>query len=128
MDRLFPRRAMIAGRLASFCRATVVAAVALTLVACQQQFQTPSDLLFAPTFNKTRQNLPYTQNTQYDCRHFTGNGWKGIASGVVFDFSNRYQISQAGCFKTQQECLAWLSAMRSYIDVPHFIRCNPHSA
>lgn len=128
MDRLFPRRAMIAGRLASFCRATVVAAAALTLVACQQQFQTPSDLLFAPTFNKTRQNLPYTQNTQYDCRHFTGNGWKGIASGVVYDFSNRYQISQAGCFKTQQECLAWLSAMRSYIDVPRFIRCNPHSA
>ncbi|CTQ59169.1 MAG: hypothetical protein RIE06_28595 [Roseibium album] len=128
MDRQFRTRTQVSRRFKATCRSFLVAVAAIGLAACQQQFQTPSDLLFAPTFNKTRQNLPYTQNTQYDCRNFSGTGWKGIASGVVYDFSNRYQISQAGCFKTQQECQAWLSVMRSYIDVPRFIRCNPHTA
>lgn len=113
---------------ARFARCACVAGAAFALTACQPQFQSPSDLLFAPTFSKTRQNLPYTQGTQYDCRSFSGAGWKGIAAGVVNDFGNRYQVSQAGCFKSQETCLAWLSAMRSYIDVPRFIRCNPYSA
>lgn len=108
-------------------RATVIAA-ALALAACQNQFQTPSDLLFAPTFSKDLGNIPYTYNTPYDCRSFTGSGWKGIASGRVINFDRRYQISQAGCFKTEQECQAWLFYMRDYIDVPRFMRCNTYTA
>ncbi len=130
MVRHSSTRARTAGKFGSMCKVSFVAIATFALVACQSQsqFQTPSDLLFAPTFSKTRQNLPYTRNTPYDCRTFTGSGWKGIASGTVYDFSDRYQTSQAGCFKTQQQCLAWLSAMRSFIDVPRFIRCNPYSA
>ncbi|MBO6893605.1 MAG: hypothetical protein JJ866_16810 [Roseibium sp.] len=109
-------------------RAAAVATAILALAACQPQIQQPSDILFAPTFSKSRQNIPSTYNTPYDCRQFTGSGWKGIAGGVVYDFSTRYQISQAGCFKTQAECQSWLSVMRSYIDVPRFIRCNPYNA
>ncbi len=109
-------------------RNSVIVLLALGLAACQQQFQTPSDLLFAPTFSKNRSDIPYTQGTKFDCRNFSGSGWKGIASGVVYNFDQRYQISQAGCFASQQECTAWLYVMRSYIDVPRFIRCNPHTA
>lgn len=108
-------------------RLAVGLALALSLASCQQ-FQKPSDLLFAPTFNKSRQNIPYTYNTPYDCRSFSGSGWKGIASGRVYNFSNSYLISEAGCFKTEQECLAYLTVMRSYIDQPRYIRCNPYTA
>lgn len=128
MVRQNSTRAHVARNFGSLCKVSFVALATFGLVACQSQFQTPSDLLFAPTFSKTRQNLPYTRNTPYDCRTFTGSGWKGIASGTVYDFSDRYQTSQAGCFKTQDQCLAWLSAMRSFIDVPRFIRCNPYTA
>lgn len=109
-------------------RVAVTLAAALGLAACQSQFQQPSDLLFAPTFSKNRSDIPYTSNTQYDCRRFTGNGWKGIASGRIHNFGENYQISQAGCFPTQNECQAWLLVMRGYIDVPRFMRCAPHSA
>ncbi|MCK7612766.1 hypothetical protein [Roseibium sediminicola] len=109
-------------------RVTAVLAVSLALGACQSQFQKPSDLLFAPTFSKNRSDLPYTANTQYDCRAFTGNGWKGIASGRIHNFGQDYQLSQAGCFKSQNECQAWLMVMRGYIDVPRYMRCAPHSA
>lgn len=109
-------------------RAATIVAASVALLACQSQIQQPSDILFAPTFSKERGNIPGTFNTPYDCRHFTGSGWKGIAGGVVYNFEKRYQISQAGCFKTQGECLSWLSIMRSYIDVPRFIRCNPYTA
>lgn len=102
-------------------------AIVLSLASCQQ-FQTPEDLLFAPTFNKSRQNIPYTYNTPYDCRSFAGSGWKGIAGGRVYNFSNSYVISEAGCFKTQKECLAYLTVMRTYIDQPKYIRCNPYTA
>lgn len=128
MVRQISTRALVARHFGSLCRVSFVALATLGLVACQSQFQTPSDLLFAPTFSKARQNLPYTRNTPYDCRTFTGSGWKGIAGGTVYDFDNRYQTSQAGCFQTQDQCLAWLSVMRSFIDVPSFIRCNPYSA
>lgn len=108
-------------------RFAALATAALSLAACQQ-YQTPSDLLFSPTFNKSRQNIPYTYNTPYDCRTFQGSGWKGIAAGRVVNFSQKYVISEAGCFPTRQECEAYLSLMRSYIDVPRYIRCNPYSA
>ncbi|WP_299816692.1 hypothetical protein [uncultured Roseibium sp.] len=100
---------------------------ALGMAACQQ-YQTPSDLLFAPGFSTTRQSIPYTYNTPYDCRNFSGSGWKAIASGLVHNFGDQYRISQAGCFKTQSECQAYLSVMHSYIDVPRFMRCNPYTA
>jgi len=109
-------------------RAVAVIAAAVSLGACQSQFQKPSDLLFAPTFSKNRADIPYTSNTPYDCRAFTGSGWKGIASGRIHNFGENYQISQAGCFPTQSECQAWLLVMRSYIDVPRYMRCAPHSA
>jgi len=109
-------------------RVATVLAATIGLAACQSQIQTPSDLLFAPTFSKNRSDIPYTSNTRYDCRAFTGSGWKGIASGRIHNFGENYQISQAGCFKTQSECQAWLVVMRGYIDIPRFIRCAPHSA
>ncbi|MEM9631300.1 MAG: hypothetical protein AAGA50_08245 [Pseudomonadota bacterium] len=117
-----------ARRLKTGLRIAPAIAATFALAACQSQFQQPSDLLFAPTFSKTRQNIPYTYNTPYDCRTFTGSGFKGIAGGVVYDFDKRYVISQAGCFQSQQECQAWLSVMRSYIDVPRFIGCQPYVA
>ena len=128
MHRQIPAPAKTVQGLKSSLRFFLVTIAVLAMTGCQQQFQTPSDLLFAPTFTKNRQYFPYTQNTRYDCRNFSGSGWKGIASGVVYDFSDRYTVSQAGCFSTQEECIAWLSFMRSYIDVPRFIGCNPHTA
>ncbi|TYC52258.1 hypothetical protein FMN50_18050 [Rhodobacterales bacterium] len=101
--------------------------LAFSVAACQQ-FEKPSDLLFAPTFNKSRMNIPYLYNTEYDCRTFTGSGWKGIASGTVNNFSQSYVISEAGCFKSQNECQAYLAIMHRYIDRPRFIRCNPYTA
>ncbi|WP_157738814.1 hypothetical protein [Labrenzia sp. VG12] len=109
-------------------RVVATLSAALLMAGCQSQFQQPSDLLFAPTFSKTRQNIPYTYNTPYDCRTFTGSGWKGIASGKVNNFDQTYLISQAGCFKTQQECEAWIFYMRGYIDIPRFMRCNTYTA
>ncbi len=112
-------------------RLVAALAAAVSMAACQPYPSSGNlveDLLFSPTFTKNRQDLPTTYNTPYDCRSFTGSGWKGIASGVVHNFDQNYQISQAGCFKTQQECQAYLAVMRSYIDIPRFIRCNPYSA
>jgi len=109
-------------------RLAAAVAAAIVLAGCQPQIQTASDLLFAPTFSKSRQNIPNTHNTAYDCRTFTGTGWKGIASGQVINFEKKFMISQAGCFKTQQECKAWILHMRGYIDVPRFMRCNPYTA
>jgi len=109
--------------------ATLVAG--LSLAACQQYQSSDGlvyDLLFTPTFAKNRQDLPYTYNTPYDCRTFQGSGWKGIAGGVVINFDKKYRISEAGCFKTQAECQAYLAVMRGYIDVPRYIRCNPYTA
>lgn len=116
-----------AGGLKTGLRLAAAVTAAVSLAACQQ-FQTPSDLLFAPTFTKNRQDIPKTYNTPYDCRTFSGTGWKGIAGGVVVNFGQKYQLSQAGCFQTERECQAYLAVMRSYIDVPRFIRCNPYSA
>lgn len=118
----------VARRRKTGIRIAPVLALFFGLAACQSQFQQPSDLLFAPTFSKSRQNIPYTYNTPYDCRNFTGSGWKGIAGGVVYNFDQRYQLSQAGCFRSEPECLAWLQVMRGYIDVPRYIRCNPYTA
>ncbi|WP_305988834.1 hypothetical protein [Roseibium sp. MMSF_3544] len=116
-----------ARKFASVLKASLVATAALGLVACQQ-VQTPYGLFGGPAFSKDRNQIPYTRNTQYDCRNFSGSGWKGIASGTVYNFEVRYVISQAGCFNTKPECEAWLVLMRSYIDVPKFIRCNAYSA
>lgn len=109
-------------------KTALVIAACIGLTACQSQFQQPSDLLFAPTFSKTPQNIPNTYQTAYDCRTFTGSGWKGIAGGRVFDFDRRYPVSRAGCFKTQAECQAFLTVMRQYIDMPNYMRCNPYTA
>lgn len=109
-------------------RLAATLAASLGLAACQSQFQTPSDLLFAPTFSKNRSDIPYTRNTPYDCNTFSGSGWKGIAGGRVHNFGQDYQLSQAGCFRSQSECQAWLLVMRSYIDVPRYMRCAPHNA
>ncbi|WP_428649937.1 hypothetical protein [Roseibium sp.] len=112
-------------------RLTPALVAAAGLAACQptqSSGRLVEDLLFSPTFTKNRQDIPYTYNTPYDCRSFTGSGWKGIASGVVHNFGQKYQLSQAGCFRTQQECQAYLAVMRGYIDIPYFIRCNPYSA
>jgi hypothetical protein len=115
-------------------RVAAVFAAGLSLAACQAYDTSAGTggvvetLLFSPTFAKNRQNIPYTYNTPYDCRSFTGSGWKGIAGGRVQNFDQSYMISQAGCFKTQNECQAWLSFMRGYIDIPNYMRCNPHTA
>ncbi|MEP4770960.1 MAG: hypothetical protein ABJY83_23885 [Roseibium sp.] len=109
-------------------RIAAVMAVAFALAACQPQFQTPSDLLFAPTFSKSRESIPNPAGTQYDCRTFEGSGWQGITSGVVIDFDNRINISRAGCFKTKAECEAYVTLMSGYIDQQRFMRCRPHTA
>jgi hypothetical protein len=109
-------------------RVAAVLSLAVGLGSCQSQFQKPSDLLFAPTFAKNRQDIPYTYNTPYDCRSFSGSGWKGIASGRVENFDQNYVISQAGCFQSQQECRAWILYMRNYIDMPRYMRCEPFTA
>ncbi len=85
-------------------------------------------LLSAPTFSKDRQSIPTPYNTPYDCRSFTGSGWKGIAGGRVIDFDDRFFISQAGCFRTKKECQAYLTLMGSYIDIPRFMGCRPYSS
>ncbi|MEP3045839.1 MAG: hypothetical protein ABJL55_12755 [Roseibium sp.] len=100
-------------------------AVTLGLSACQPQIQTPSDLLFAPTFSKSWSAIPRPAGTQYDCRTFKGSGWEGITGGVIYDSDRRYNMSQAGCFKTKPECEAYLMLMRGYIDQPRFIKCRP---
>lgn len=119
--------------LASRLRLAVAFTAALGLAACQSYDTSSSGnvveaLLFTPTFAKNRQDIPYTYNTPYDCRTFAGSGWKGIAGGNVKNFDQTYAISQAGCFKTQNECQAWLFFMRGYIDVPNYMRCNPYTA
>ncbi|MTI06110.1 hypothetical protein E1180_11360 [Roseibium denhamense] len=106
----------------------MIALVSVCALASCQQIQTPSDLLFAPTFSQSREQFPYTANTPYDCRTFSGSGWKGIAGGTVSDFGDRYPVAQTGCFKTRQESEAYLNIMRSYITTQTFIGCRPHTA
>ncbi len=121
-----PKPTTSKGRI-SLSRILVIVA-ALGVAACQPQIQQPSDLLFAPTFSKSRQNYPETYGTKYDCRTFQGSGWKGISSGTIYDFDRRDFISQAGCFASKPECEAWLVFMSGWIDVARYSRCNPHNA
>lgn len=128
--RPLPHR--IAHGLKKGLRLVPMMAAALSLAACQSYDTSGGNvvetLLFSPTFTKNRQDIPSTYNTPYDCRSFTGSGWKGIAGGKVFNFGQKYIISQAGCFKSEGECKAWLSIMSGYIDQPRYIRCNPYTA
>ncbi|MTH97949.1 hypothetical protein [Roseibium sp. RKSG952] len=89
--------------------------------------QLADTVLFAPTPNASR-NVPTTYNTPYDCRSFEGTGWKGIAGGQRQLFSDSWSVSQAGCFKTQQECQAFLAVMRQYITRPGYIGCRPYDS
>lgn len=104
---------------------TAAIAATLILTACQQQFQTPADLLFAPTYNLGPQGVPMPWGTKYDCRSFQGTGWKGITGGVIDDLDRRWPISQAACFKTKSECKAYVRLMHGYIDQPTFMGCRP---
>jgi|GEM_PF-1699914 len=133
MRRTSHRQLLSVRGLPSRLRLAVAFAAALGLAGCQSYDTSSSGnvveaLLFTPTFAKNRQNIPYTYNTPYDCRSFTGRGWKGIAGGKVQNFDQTYAISQAGCFKTPDECQAWLMFMRGYIDLPNYMRCNPYTA
>jgi len=114
-------------RLASGLRSVACLAAALGLAACQQT-PTVEELLFAPTVSASRASVPTTYNTPYDCRTFTGSGWKGIASGRVDRFSGNYVLSEAGCFKTRNECQAYLALMSGYIVRTRYMRCAPYSA
>ncbi|WP_417669324.1 hypothetical protein [Roseibium sp.] len=109
----------------NWVRFTAAASALAFLGACQ--IQTPSDLLFAPTYD-TRY-VPETYGTKYDCKRFAeaGNtsGWKGIAGGRKYDFDRTFNVSRAGCFKTKAECEAFLSQMSGYIDFPIYSRCQP---
>jgi len=108
-------------------RTAAVLALAFGLAACQQ-FQTPSDILFAPTWDNDRSSIPITYGTAYDCRNFQGSGWKGIAGGRASNFDETFPVSRAGCFKTQEECQAFLGLMSSYITTQLYMRCQPYSA
>ncbi|MEJ8473899.1 hypothetical protein [Roseibium algae] len=94
------------------------------LAACQ--IQTPSDVLFAPTYD-TRY-VPETYGTKYDCKAYkaAGNtsGWKGIVGGKKYDFDRTFNVSRAGCFKTQAECQTFLTYMSGYIDMAIYSRCQ----
>ncbi|MBN9671155.1 hypothetical protein [Roseibium aggregatum] len=114
-------------RLKSGLRLFAGAAAIFSLAACQQT-PTVEDLLFAPTVSATRASIPSTYNTPYDCRSFTGSGWKGIASGRVDRFSGNFLFSNAGCFKTKAECQAYLNIMSGYIIQTRYLRCAPYSA
>lgn len=95
------------------------------LSACQ--FQTPSDILLAPTYD-TRY-VPQTYNTAYDCRKFKTrgqtSGWRGIVGGKKFDFEKTHNVSREGCFETAKECQAFLLLMSGYIEMTIYSRCQP---
>jgi len=113
---------MVPSKMAKIC--TAVLALGF-LSACQ--IQTPSDLLFAPTYD-TRY-VPHTYETKYDCKSFkaAGNtsGWRGIVGGKKYDFDRTFNVSREGCFKTSQECQTFLTYMSGYIDFPIYSRCQP---
>ncbi|MTI42678.1 hypothetical protein JM93_00860 [Roseibium hamelinense] len=102
----------------------------VTLAGCQAgggAEQLADTVLFAPTPNASR-NVPATYGTPYDCRTFQGSGYKGIAGGKRQLFSQSWNVSRAGCFKTEQECQAFLVVMRQYIDIPGYIGCRPYTS
>lgn len=106
----------------------VVFACVMTLGLSACQIQSPSDLLFAPTWDTSRANIPNTYGTQYDCRTFQGSGWKGIAGGRSNDFDHGISVSVAGCFQTHEECQAFLALMSGYLYFQQYMRCQPHTA
>ena len=97
---------------------------AFSLAACQ--LQTPENLLFAPTYNADY--VPETYGTKYDCKAYkaAGNtsGWRGIVGGKTYDFDRTFNTSRAGCFKTEQECKAFLTYMSGYVDFIIYSRCQ----
>lgn len=106
----------------------IAAALAALLIvpAGQANARAITDLLFGPSISKDRNALPNTYGGRYDCRRFSGDGWKGIASGRVINFGENYMVSQAGCFLDRTECRAWLMMMSGFIDQPRYMRCDPH--
>ncbi|MBO9419751.1 MULTISPECIES: hypothetical protein [Stappiaceae] len=103
-----------------------VGTLAFALSACQ--IQSPSDILFAPTYNTDRGSIPVVSGTQYDCRTFQGSGWKGIAGGRAANWGEPFPVARTACFKTRDECQAFLTLMSGYIDYQPYYRCQPHTA
>lgn len=106
-------------------RAAAGLLAAAALAGCQAQ--TPSDLLFGPTYD-TRY-VPQTYRTKYDCKLFRQaghtSGWRGIVGGKKYDFDKTFNVAREGCFETQDECRAFLTYMNGFIDFPFYSRCQP---
>ncbi|MBO6757770.1 MAG: hypothetical protein JJ902_15660 [Roseibium sp.] len=99
---------------------TAVLAFAGLTAACQ--YQSAEDLLFKPT--RDPRNIPRTYDTPFDCRNFVGSGWRGTAAGKTFDFERTLSTSRVGCFKTRDECQAFLYFMNGQIDQIIYSRCE----
>jgi hypothetical protein len=108
-------------------RHAAVCGLVLGLAACQQ-YSSPADLLFAPSYNSGPGSIPVIAGTQYDCRTFQGSGWKGIAGGRADNWGNPFPVSRAACFQTREECQAFLNLMSGYIDYQPYLRCQPYAA
>lgn len=85
-------------------------------------------LLLTPT--RTPGDVPETYGTAYDCRPLkaanqTAGVWRGLIGGQVWPDANQTRpASREGCFKTEQECQAFLNFMSGYIDFVYSKECK----
>ncbi|WP_430512919.1 hypothetical protein [Pannonibacter phragmitetus] len=85
-------------------------------------------LLLSPTH--TPGDVPETYGTAYDCRPLkaanqTAGVWRGLIGGQVWpDAGQSRPVSREGCFKTEQECHAFLNVMSGYIDFVYSKECR----
>lgn len=85
-------------------------------------------LLLSPT--RTPGDVPETYGTAYDCRALkaadqTAGVWRGLIGGQVWpDAGQSRPVSREGCFKTEQECQAYLGLMSGYIDFVYSRECK----
>ncbi len=127
MRRLATQKIQHASLIGKSAKLLVAIGFAVSVAACQE-YQKPSDLLFAPTPDNGRGNIPVTYGTKYDCRTFQGSGWKGIAGGRVSHFDESFPVSRAGCFPTENECQTFLMLMSGYITYNPYLKCQPYNS
>lgn len=107
-----------------------ILATGFLLAACQQQQLTMLgyDISNQPFPSPYSGIVPQTYGTPFDCRTFSGTGWKGISAGTVYYGDTQRAVSQAGCFQARAQCEDWLSFMKGYMASWRYFRCEPHLA